>query len=47
MSRLKFIFGDRMDRLRNYENQENELKIRCYILNKMNILGLPESVAIA
>jgi len=46
MSRLKFIFGDRM-RSRSYENQENELRIRCYILNQMNTLGLPQSEAIA
>lgn len=45
MFRMKSIFGDRM-RSRSYDNQETDLFIRCYIINKLNRLGLPKSEAI-
>lgn len=45
MSRLNFIFGDQM-RARTPENQFTDLAIRCRIINKMNKLGLPKSVAV-
>ncbi len=45
MSRMNFIFGDQM-RAFTPENQLTELAIRCRIINKMNKLGLPKSVAI-
>lgn len=44
MSRLNFIFGDQMS-ARTPENQFTDLAIRCRIINKMNKLGLPKSVA--
>jgi hypothetical protein len=45
MSRLNFIFGDQMS-ARTPENQFTDLAIRCRIINKMNKLGLPKSVAV-
>lgn len=45
MSRLSFIFGDQMS-ARTPENQLTDLAIRCRIINKMNKLGLPKSVAV-
>lgn len=45
MSRMKSIFGDQM-RSRCYENQKTDLAIRCRIINKMNLLGMPTSIAI-
>lgn len=45
MSRMNFIFGDQMS-ARTPENQFTDLAIRCRIINKMNKLGLPKSVAI-
>jgi hypothetical protein len=42
MSRLKFVFNDRM-RSKNMQNQVTDLRIRCKIINKMNQLGLPKS----
>ncbi len=44
MSRMNFIFSDQMS-ARTPENQLTDLTIRCRIINKMNKLGLPESVA--
>ena len=46
MSRLKYVFGDRV-RSRVFENQVTDLMIRCAIMNKMNKLGLPDSVIAA
>lgn len=43
MFRMKTIFGDRM-RSRSYDNQQTDLMVRCYIINKINKLGLPQSV---
>lgn len=45
MSRLNSIFGDQMS-ARTPENQFTDLAIRCRIINKMNKLGLPQSVAV-
>lgn len=45
MFRMKSIFGDRM-RSRCFDNQSTDLMIRCYIINKLNRLGLPISEAI-
>lgn len=45
MSRMSFIFGDRMS-ARTPENQFTDLAIRCRIINKMNKLGLPQSVVV-
>jgi len=45
MSRMNFIFGDQMS-ARTPENQRTDLAIRCRIINRMNQLGLPQSVAI-
>ncbi|MDP1723507.1 MAG: IS5 family transposase [Alphaproteobacteria bacterium] len=42
MSRMKSIFGDEM-RSRTTENQHTDLMIRCNIINKMNLLGMPKS----
>lgn len=45
MSRMKSLFGDQL-RSRTFENQETDLLIRCYVINKINSLGLPMSEAI-
>lgn len=45
MSRLKYIFGDKV-RSRSFKNQVADLKIRCCIINKINTLGLPDSIKI-
>jgi IS5 family transposase len=45
MSRLSFIFGDQMS-ARTPENQFTDLSIRCRIINKINRLGMPKSVAV-
>lgn len=45
MSRLNSIFGDQMS-ARTPENQFTDLAIRCRIINKINKLGLPKSVAV-
>lgn len=45
MSRMSFIFSDQMS-ARTPENQYTDLAIRCRIINKMNKLGLPKSVAV-
>ena len=46
MSRLKHLFGDQV-RSRRFENQTTDLMIRCSIINKMNDLGLPDTVKVA
>ncbi|AWN73804.1 hypothetical protein [Legionella anisa] len=45
MSRMNFILSDQMN-ARTPENQFTDLAIRCRIINKMNKLGLPKSVAV-
>jgi Transposase DDE domain len=45
MSRLKLIFGDEM-RSKCRDNQITELRTRCLVINLMNKLGLPQSMAI-
>lgn len=45
MSRMKSIFSDQM-RSRSFENQRTDLLIRCYIMNRINELGLPISEAV-
>lgn len=42
-SRLKKIFGSHAAS-RSFENQVTELRLRCHMLNKMNKLGMPDSV---
>lgn len=42
MSRMKTLFGDQL-RSRTFENQKTDLMIRCYVINKLNKLGLPMS----
>jgi len=43
--RLKTIFGRNL-RARNTENQIVEAQIRCLMLNKMTLLGMPKTIAI-
>jgi hypothetical protein len=45
MFRLKTLLGDRLS-ARRIENQRTELNIRCYLINKMTLLGMPQTVAI-
>ena len=45
MFRLKSVFGDVL-RCKRFENQRIQLLTRCYILNKMTGLGMPESVPV-
>ncbi len=45
MSHMKSILEDQI-RAHQLENQKKNLLIRCYIINRMNILGLPVSEAI-
>ena len=45
MSRMKNIFGDQI-RSKMIETQTTDLLIRCYAINKMNKLGMPQSEAI-
>jgi hypothetical protein len=42
MFRMKSIFGDQI-RSRTIENQRTDLLIRCYAMNRINLLGLPVS----
>jgi len=44
-SRLKKIFGSHAAS-RSFENQVIELTLRCHMLNKMNQLGMPDSVIV-
>lgn len=45
MSRMNTVFSDQMS-ARHPENQFTDLAVRCRIINKMNRLGLPESMAV-
>jgi len=45
MFRLKSIFGEDV-RCRKPDNQAMQLRLRCYALNKMSALGLPQSVEV-
>lgn len=42
MFRMKTLFGDQI-RSRTFERQRTDVLIRCYAINKMNLLGLPIS----
>lgn len=44
-SRLKKIFGSHAAS-RSFENQVTELTLRCHMLNKMNQLGMPDSIIV-
>ena len=46
MFRLKTIFGERVS-ARLFENQRTQLLIRCKALNRMTMLGMPESYVAA
>ena len=46
MFRLKTIFGERVS-ARLFENQRTQLLIRCKALNRMTMLGMPESYVVA
>lgn len=46
MFRLKTIFGDKLA-CRTFESQATEALIRCRALNKISILGMPESYLIS
>lgn len=46
MFRLKTLFGDKVNS-KNFDNQATDLMIRCAIINKMNLLGMPDSVKVA
>lgn len=46
MFRWKTIFGDRLQ-ARNFPQQITETRIKAAILNKMRLLGMPETIAIA
>jgi IS5 family transposase len=43
MFRLKTLFGDRLS-ARHLENQQTELNLRCYIINRMTALGMPKTM---
>jgi hypothetical protein len=45
MWRMKSTFGDQM-RSRSFENQQTDLLIRCQMMNKISLLGLPVSEVI-
>ena len=45
MFRLKSMFGDVL-RCKKFENQRIQLLTRCYILNKMTDLGMPENILV-
>jgi hypothetical protein len=45
MYRLKSIFGERLS-CRKMPQQEVEVKIRCYALNKMAALGMPKTIKV-
>jgi len=45
MYRLKTIFDDSL-RSKIFENQETEALLRCSALNKMTLLGMPDSYCI-
>ncbi len=45
MFRYKVIFGDKVSS-RIEENQITEVNIKCKILNKFTIIGMPKSVKI-
>ena len=45
MWRMKTLFGDEM-RARSFANQQTDLLIRCYAMNLINTLGLPQSTPI-
>lgn len=45
MFRLKSIFGGAV-RCKKLENQMAQLRLRCYALNKITEIGMPQSVAI-
>jgi hypothetical protein len=46
MFRLKTVFSDKV-RARLFQRQRTELLLRCRILNRMTILGMPESYVVA
>ena len=46
MFRIKSIFGD-IVRNKKKENQHAQLMLRCYILNQLTNLGMPQSVRVA
>jgi len=43
--RYKKILGDKLSS-RKFENQQNEALLRCHILNKMTLLGMPISLPV-
>ena len=45
MFRMKTIFGDQI-RSRTFKNQQTDLLVRCYAMNKINSLGLPISESV-
>lgn len=45
MFRMKTIFGDQM-RSKTFENQQTDLLIRCYAMNRITSLGMPQSVIV-
>ena len=45
MYRFKSTFGGKL-KSRNFENQETEVLLRAYALNKMTMLGMPDSYPI-
>lgn len=45
MSRMKSIFGDKI-RARTFENQRTDLLVRCHAINRINSLGMPNSIVI-
>lgn len=44
--RCKTIFGDRVS-ARTFENQRTQLLLRCKLLNRFTVLGMPESYPVA
>ena len=46
MFRLKTIFGDKLN-ARGFDNQKTEIMIKLSMLNKMRLLGMPDSYAVA
>lgn len=46
MFRIKTIFGEKVS-ARTFENQRTQLLIRCWALNRMTTLGMPDSYVVA
>jgi hypothetical protein len=43
VSRFKALFGGKLF-ARTFENQRVEASVKCAVMNRMTVLGMPESV---